>query len=64
MYKKKVPTYTCERCRWSGEEEKFIVKPISIMCPARSKNIQAFVQIRCPRCNYLVTIILEKVEEK
>lgn len=56
------PTYTCSSCDWSGEESRFITKVLSIMYRPRYDNIQAFKQIKCPKCNNLVTIIFETLD--
>ena len=53
------PTYACSACQWSGEENKFVTKILSIMYRPRHENIQAFKQIKCPKCQSLVTIIFE-----
>ena len=56
------PTYTCSSCDWTGEESRFITKVLSIMYRPRYDNIQAFKQIKCPKCNNLVTIIFETLD--
>ena len=56
------PTYACSACQWSGEENKFVTKVLSIMYRSKHDNIQAFKQIKCPKCNNLVTIIFETLD--
>lgn len=54
--------YVCSACQWSGEENKFVTKILSIMYRSKHDNIQAFKQIKCPKCNNLVTIIFETLD--
>ena len=56
------PTYACSACQWSGEENKFVTKILSIMYRSKHDNIQAFKQIKCPHCHNLVTIIFETLD--
>ena len=53
------PLYTCSGCHWAGDEGQFLTKILSIMYRPRHENIQAFKQIKCPKCQSLVTIIFE-----
>lgn len=55
-------TYACTSCQWSGEEAKFSTKILSIMYRPKHDNIQAFKQIKCPRCHSLVTIVFETLD--
>jgi len=54
--------YLCSSCHWEGSEHKFSTKILSIMYRAKDDNIQAFKQIKCPKCNNLVTIIFETLD--
>lgn len=54
--------YTCSSCELNGDESKFITKVLSIMYRPKHDNIQAFKQIKCPKCNNLVTIIFETLD--
>lgn len=56
------PLYTCSNCHWSGDESHFEVKLLSIMYRPKHENIQAFRQIKCPKCANLVTIIFETLD--
>ncbi len=56
------PLYTCSSCHWSGDETHFITKILSIMYRPKNENIQAFKQIKCPKCHNLVTIIFETLD--
>ena len=56
------PLYTCTSCHWSGDEANFITKILSIMYRPKHENIQAFKQIKCPKCHNLVTIIFETLD--
>ena len=53
------PLYTCSGCHWAGDESQFQTKILSIMYRPKHENIQAFKQIKCPKCQSLVTIIFE-----
>ncbi|MDD5085067.1 MAG: hypothetical protein PHE61_03370 [Candidatus Omnitrophica bacterium] len=55
-------TYTCSACEWTGEESSFVTKVLSIMYRPKHDNIQAFKQIKCPKCNNLVTIVFETLD--
>jgi len=56
------PSYTCNSCQWSGEENQFATKILSIMYRPKHDNIQAFKQIKCPKCNSLITIVFETLD--
>jgi len=56
------PSYTCSACQWAGEEVKFSTKILSIMYRPKQENIQAFKQIKCPKCRSLVTIVFETLD--
>jgi len=56
------PQYTCSSCEHSGDESRFITKVLSIMYRPKHDNIQAFKQIKCPKCSNLVTIIFETLD--
>jgi DNA-directed RNA polymerase subunit RPC12/RpoP len=56
------PSYSCSVCNWAGEEGRFQVKVLSIMYRPKYENIQAFKQVKCPRCSNLVTIIFETLD--
>ena len=56
------PLYTCTSCHWSGDETHFMAKILSIMYRPKHDNIQAFKQIKCPKCHNLVTIIFETLD--
>jgi len=56
------PKYSCASCNWEGDESVFVTKVLSIMYRPRYDNIQAFKQIKCPKCNNLVTIIFETLD--
>ena len=56
------PLHTCSSCQWSGDETHFITKILSIMYRPKHENIQAFKQIKCPKCHNLVTIIFETLD--
>ncbi len=56
------PLYTCSSCSWSGNESSFVTKILSIMYRPKHDNIQAFKQIKCPKCHNLVTIIFETLD--
>ena len=56
------PLYTCSSCQWSGDEAHFATKILSIMYRPKHENIQAFKQIKCPKCHNLVTIIFETLD--
>lgn len=56
------PIFTCSSCQWSGCENHFITKILSIMYRPKHDNIQAFKQIKCPKCQNLVTIIFETLD--
>ncbi|MBI1977521.1 MAG: hypothetical protein HYS55_02090 [Candidatus Omnitrophica bacterium] len=56
------PFYTCSACQWTGDEEKFSTKILSIMYRPKHDNIQAFKQIKCPKCRSLVTIVFETLD--
>ena len=54
--------YNCPACQWSGNEASFVTKILSIMYRPKHDNIQAFKQIKCPKCHNLVTIIFETLD--
>ena len=54
--------YLCSSCQWNGEESSFLTKILSIMYRSKHDNIQAFKQIKCPKCHNLVTIIFETLD--
>lgn len=54
----------CKICNWNGYEEHFIVKILTIIYRPKNDNIQAFRQIKCPKCHNLITIIFETLEER
>jgi len=54
--------YSCPACQWSGSEASFVTKILSIMYRPKHDNIQAFKQIKCPKCHNLVTIIFETLD--
>ena len=54
--------YSCSSCQWSGDESKFSTKILSIMYRPKHENIQAFKQIKCPKCRSLVTIVFETLD--
>jgi len=54
--------YVCQACQWSGGENTFVTKILSIMYRPKHDNIQAFKQIKCPKCHNLVTIIFETLD--
>ena len=54
--------YVCQACQWSGSENTFVTKVLSIMYRPKHDNIQAFKQIKCPKCHNLVTIIFETLD--
>lgn len=54
--------YVCPACQWSGSETHFVTKILSIMYRPKHDNIQAFKQIKCPKCQNLVTIIFETLD--
>ena len=56
------PSYTCSACQWVGDESKFSTKILSIMYRPKQENIQAFKQIKCPKCRSLVTIVFETLD--
>ena len=56
------PLYTCSQCSWSGSEDNFVTKILSIMYRPKHENIQAFKQIKCPKCHNLVTIIFHTLD--
>ncbi len=56
------PLYTCSSCEWTGDESRFVTRVLSIMYRPKHENIQAFKQIKCPKCNNLVTIIFETLD--
>ncbi len=56
------PLYSCSSCHWSGDENNFVTKILSIMYRQKHANIQAFKQIKCPKCHNLVTIIFETLD--
>jgi len=56
------PLYTCSSCQWAGNEAQFETKILSIMYRPKHDNIQAFKQIKCPKCHNLVTIIFETLD--
>ena len=56
------PAYNCPACQWSGSEASFVTKILSIMYRPKHDNIQAFKQIKCPKCHNLVTIIFETLD--
>lgn len=56
------PLYTCSSCSWSGNESSFVTKILSIMYRPKHDNIQAFKQVKCPKCHNLVTIIFETLD--
>ncbi len=56
------PLYHCSSCQWSGDETNFVTKILSIMYRPKQDNIQAFKQIKCPKCHNLVTIIFETLD--
>ncbi|MFA6600239.1 MAG: hypothetical protein WC352_02015 [Candidatus Omnitrophota bacterium] len=41
-----------------------MTKILSIMYRPKHENIQAFKQIKCPKCHNLVTIIFETLDGK
>ncbi len=55
-------SYVCSTCQWAGEETKFSTKILSIMYRPKHDNIQAFKQIKCPKCHNLVTIVFETLD--
>ena len=55
-------SYVCSTCQWSGEETKFSAKILSIMYRPKHDNIQAFKQIKWPKCHNLVTIVFETLD--
>ena len=55
-------TYNCSSCHWSGDESQFSTKILSIMYRPKHENIQAFKQIKCPKCRALVTIVFETLD--
>ena len=55
-------SYKCSACEWKGDESRFVTKVLSIMYRSKHDNIQAFKQIKCPKCNNLVTIIFETLD--
>ncbi len=54
--------YRCSGCSFNGEESKFSTKILSIMYRPKQENIQAFKQIKCPKCRALVTIVFETLD--
>lgn len=56
------PIFSCRECKLTGEENRFVVKIISIMYRPKHENIQAFKSIKCPNCHQLVTIIYETLD--
>ena len=56
------PSYACSACQWAGDESKFATKILSIMYRPKQENIQAFKQIKCPKCRSLVTIVFETLD--
>ena len=54
--------YTCSACQWTGDESRFATKILSIMYRPKHENIQAFKQIKCPKCRSLVTIVFETLD--
>jgi len=56
------PLYSCSSCQWSGNEASFVTKILSIMYRPKHDNIQAFKQIKCPKCHNLVTIVFETLD--
>ena len=58
----KASKYTCSACDWSGNEGMFKTKILSIIYRPKHNNIQAFKQIKCPKCNNLVTIVFETLD--
>ena len=55
-------SYVCSSCQWTGDESKFSTKILSIMYRPKHDNIQAFKQIKCPKCHNLVTIVFETLD--
>ena len=58
----KKTTYSCPACQCEGDESKFTSKILSIMYRPKHDNIQAFKQIKCPKCRSLVTIVFETLD--
>ncbi|MFZ5801902.1 MAG: hypothetical protein ACOY3K_02160 [Candidatus Omnitrophota bacterium] len=54
--------YNCSTCGWSGNEAQAVAKILSIMYRPKHDSIQAFKQIKCPKCHNLVTIIFETLD--
>lgn len=54
--------YACQSCNYSGAEDHFDTKILSIMYRPKHDNIQAFKQIKCPKCHSLVTIVYETLD--
>lgn len=52
-------TITCPSCNFRDEEKNFHKKLLSIQWREKHDNIQAFIQIKCPKCHSLVTIVFE-----
>lgn len=54
--------YQCQSCAFAGDEQAFETKILSIMYRPKHDNIQAFKQIKCPKCHNLVTIVFETLD--
>lgn len=55
--------YQCQSCQFNGPEDDFNTKLLSIMYRPKHDNFQSFRQVKCPKCDNLVTIIFETLTE-
>jgi len=55
--------YQCSSCHLEGSWRVFTEKILSILWRPKTDRLEAFVQIKCPKCSNMVTIIFEKLPE-
>ena len=55
------PVYICNQCVSLCEAKTTNIKILSIMYRSKKDKIEIFYQIKCGRCNNLITIITEDI---
>lgn len=56
-------SYECANCQWVGDKSKFEEKILSIMWRPQHDIMHGFVQIKCPKCHNLISVVFETLDE-
>lgn len=51
--------HSCEECRFKGDDLEFTHKILSAQYQTKTDTFIIFSQVKCPNCNFLVTVARE-----